>query len=281
MGLNKSSLNGNAEFEIVTDCKSERKKKAIGFGSKKNSTKLARSSVVELDFDTSTQSKSYTSNKPRSQYITEMSKMETESLKLAEESSLSTKRSKALILETHQIGNATANTLVEQTEQLEKVQDDLIYTGATLDKTDRLLHELHNPFVSKFTSHKRNSRENQLQSAKMKGKPGIVRDLDDGESGGKKSNEREELLEKSGKGEGKVERKNGMESTEERLRRLRVEQDEDLKEIGSTVGELKGLANRMNMELSHQNEMIDAIDHDTQVTQRRLKENTKRTKDLL
>ena len=71
-----------------------------------------------------------------------------------------------------------------------------------------------------------------------------------------------------------------MSETERRLYMLQQEQDDDLQDIGGVVGDLKGLALQMNTELTYQNEMLDAVNHDAEVVSRRLKDNNRKVKNI-
>jgi len=285
---------------MVSDSRSEREKNSANrlklFGTKKGKN----SNVVELDIvdDPNNQYTTY-GNKSRQEYVSEMTEMDREAIKVAEETSASTKRSKALVQQTRQVGIETNTKLSQQTQQLEKMQDDLIETNATLDKTDVLINKLENPFTHKFMPGPRKKKEDRMESAKAR--DGRIQDLDkveaeqnaEGQPGNvyeilvspdsKSRTKKEQLL--SPRDKAKLDRMRretaGMSETELRLYKLRMEQDEDIKEIGSTVGELKSLASNMNKQLTYQNEMIDNVQKDVTTVDRRLHTNNKRIKELL
>mmetsp|Transcript_16249 Transcript_16249/g.35229 ORF Transcript_16249/g.35229 Transcript_16249/m.35229 type:complete len:382 (-) Transcript_16249:313-1458(-) len=303
-----SRIGDDDEIEMVTDARAGGRKGKTGGGGgllKKKNAKLAaghKGGVVDLDLDSTdpntTSMGSHgraAAGRTRAQTTAQMSAMDREALRLAEESSESTKRSRAKVLETYEVGSATATKLSEQTEQLGRIQDDLIDTNASLDRADKIIHELDNPFTSKFTPAPKSKKENQLKSSKMRANGEFVRtpveevpvvQLDDLLSGKglppprSAAKEREELLGGSKGGRGSNSNGTGTNSTEERLRQLREEQDEDIRAIGSTVAGLKGMAIQMNAELKTQEELIEAVDHDTEVVNRRLQKNTRKVKQL-
>jgi len=318
-GSSASANGGNAkrhddgDIEMVVDARAgaaARKSKAGGGGLlKKKTTKLGagyKGGVVELDLDKATAATAGSHGnaaaaRTRSQTTSQMAAMDRSALQLAEQSSLATKRSRALVAQTYEVGSATATKLSEQTEQLGRIQDDLIDTNVSLDRADKLIHEIENPFTSKFTPGPKvgKKKENQLKSAKLRAdgqfvrtpvdEVPVVQSLDDLISGDnlptspreKRSTakEREALLGGANKKEA-ARREGEPMSTEERLRQLRQEQDEDIHAIGATVAGLKGMALQMNAELSTQEELIDAVEHDTEIVNRRLQRNTRKVKAL-
>ncbi|KAA8496622.1 Synaptosomal-associated protein 25-B [Porphyridium purpureum] len=298
------------EFEVVEDSRAKKQSTARGSlfgGGRRKARAAAAAAVVELDIVETTGSSKHTQyasygDKSRQEYVQELDAMDAEALRLAEDSALSTKRTRALVHETREVGTATATALNQQSEQLERIQDDLVETNATIDRTDKIIQKLASPWTYKLQPGARRKKEDQLKSSGMN--RGRVIDLDEstgleivsesvsprGSGGGKKKKdakvleqeEREALLSPRTRAKQEKIRKDTahMTETERRLYILEQEQDDDLNDIGKVVGDLKGLALAMNTELNYQTEMIVAVTHDAGVTSRRLKENNRKVKNI-
>jgi hypothetical protein len=246
--------------------------------------------------------------------LAQMSAAQLEALALssAQEGSEGTARALAMALETREIGVSTAQTMKQQTEQLERLGDEIEVVHAYLDKSDRVITKMSKPKIvrmfqlpkkdgkglDKMKGSKKDQAERDALKARglgvidvdgMSSKP--LADDDDDFAAKSVTDTREELFEVHDV------RKNGKRSKSSSaatkpsqsiqddysqystgVATAMRKQDQDLDQISGALNDMKTLANGMNAELTYQDKLITEIQDFTDETSRRTKDNTRRVK---
>lgn len=215
-----------------------------------------------------------------------------------------TKRALAMALETREIGGATAQRMREQTEQLEKMGENIEEVHDYLDKSEKIIDKMSKPkIVRMFTRDKKKGKgldklkagkRELAEREKLKASGlGAVELGDDGGSGGSDNENREELFTVTDAKKGKK-RKGKKGSPESGSRAVQEDysqytsgvasamraQDDDLDQISDALGDLKALADGMNSELGYQGKLIDEVQTFTEETSNRTKKHANRVNNI-
>jgi hypothetical protein len=255
------------------------------------------------------------SQKPRGygddQELEHMSAAELEALALAsaQTGSQGTQRALAMALETREIGVNTAHTMKQQTEQLERLGDEIEVVHDYLDKSDRVIDKMTKPkIVRMFQKTKkdgkgldkmRGSKKEQAEREALKARGLSTVDTDGmgserGDSAGV-STDRDELFEVQGvKKNGRRAKDSSSPTMSQTSRAIEEDysqystgvatamrkQDQDLDQISDALADMKSLANGMNAELSYQEKLITEIQDFTEETSRRTKDHARRVNQI-
>ena len=210
------------------------------------------------------------------------------------------------------VGIDTASKLHAQTQQLEKMSEDIEVVHDYLDKGERLIEKMSKPKIARMFmrskgkgKHLEKAKGSKKQKAKREelkrgGVAGLgieeMRAKDkQGEAVEMEELERNELLGGKAKGSGSVRRgrkgKNGNIRTANYnedysqystgVATALKEQDKDLDEISAALGDMKGIAEAMDKELAYQEGMIEQVGTFTTKTAVRTKENVRRVNKIL
>jgi hypothetical protein len=255
------------------------------------------------------------SHKPRGygddQELEHMSAAELEALALAsaQAGSQGTHRALAMALETREIGVNTAQTMKQQTEQLERLGDEIEVVHDYLDKSDRVIDKMTKPKIvrmfqktrkdgrglDKMKGSKKEQAEREALKARGLGSvdtDGMGSERGDSAAG---STDRDELFEVQGvKKNGKRAKDSSSASISQTSRAIEEDysqystgvatamrkQDQDLDQISDALADMKSLANGMNAELSYQEKLITEIQDFTEETSRRTKDHARRVNQI-
>jgi Snare region anchored in the vesicle membrane C-terminus len=247
--------------------------------------------------------------------LAQMSADQLEALALssAQTGSEGTARALAMALETREIGVSTAQTMKQQTEQLERLGDEIEVVHAYLDKSDRVITKMSKPKIvrmfqlpkkdGKGLDKMKGSKKDQAERDALKARGLGVIDVDgmsrnpladghdDDFAATSVTDPRDELFEVQDV------RKNGKRSKSSStaakpshsiqddyshystgVATAMRKQDQDLDQISGALTDMKTLADGMNAELTYQDKLITEIQDFTDETSRRTKDNTRRVK---
>jgi methyl-accepting chemotaxis protein len=246
--------------------------------------------------------------------IEQMTASELEALALsqAQAGHESTGRALKMALETREIGVATATTMKAQTEQLERMGENIEEVHDYLDKSERIIDKMSKPKIVRMFQRKKptgkgldkvraGKKENaEREQYKARGLGAV--DLDgmgggdgdgDGDGGGDDGG-REELLSVTGVSKkGRLGRSKAV-APPQSARGVREDysqytpgvasvmrkQDEDLDQVSDALGDLKALADGMNSELEYQGRLIEEVQDFTDETSRRTKDHARRVNQI-
>jgi methyl-accepting chemotaxis protein len=230
------------------------------------------------------------------------SELEALALSSAQAGHESTGRALKMALETREIGVATATTMKAQTEQLERMGQNIEEVHDYLDKSERIIDKMSKPKIVRMFQRKKpagkgldKARAGKKETAERErlkegGLGGV--DLDGMAGGGSDEDDggREELLTVTGVtkkgrlGKGKAaaspQSARGVQEDYSQyssgVATVMRKQDKDLDQISDALGDLKALADGMNSELGYQERLIDEVQDFTDVTSARTKDHARR-----
>lgn len=240
-----------------------------------------------------------------------MSASELESLALstAEEGKEGTSRALAMALETRQIGVATAETMKKQTEQLERMGDNIEIVHDYLDKSDRVIDKMSKPKIvrmfqrqkpmgkglknvkagRKDIAEREKLRQNGLDSVDLKSmqKPDedelactfdsvvdreeLLGDSQDSEKKGRQSKKKTSSAPQNSRAI-----KEDYSGYSSGVAQVLKQQDDDLDKISDALADMNALAKGMNSELDYQEKLINEVQNFTEETSIRTKEHARR-----
>lgn len=217
--------------------------------------------------------------------------------------------------EARQIGADTAQTMQNQTEQLEKMTEDLVDVNASLDKSERTIDKMNRPKIVRMFQIKRSKGkgldkvrpgEKELEERQKIRNEGLdsidVRamqkqeatvDMDDLEApvdsldGEGDSNKKNRLKLFGGKRTKSNEAANTPLQSSRRIQEdysgysdnvatVLRKQDDDLDKISDVLGDMKSMANAMNNELEYQAQVINDVQNMSEETSKRTRDNKNR-----
>lgn len=238
--------------------------------------------------------------------LEQMTAGELEMLALSEAQSgqESTGRALKMALETREIGVATATTMKAQTEQLERMGENIEEVHDYLDKSERIIDKMSRPKIARMFHRKKASgkgldkvragKKETAEREQLKERGLGAVDLDGMGGGGDDDDEggREELLAVTGVKKGRRGKKTEAPGQSARgvqedysqytsgVASVMRDQDKDLDQISDALGDLKSLADGMNSELSYQGQLIEEVQDFTDETSRRTKEHARRVNQI-
>jgi hypothetical protein len=246
--------------------------------------------------------------------LMQLSAAELEALALssAQAGTEGTARALAMALETREIGVTTAQTMRQQTEQLERLGDEIEVVHDYLDKSDRVINKMSKPKIvrmfqlpkkdGKGLDKMKGSRKDQAERDALKARGLGVVDIDGMSSdrpgaaarSAADDDPRDELFEVQDVRKNGKRSKASSSSAAESSRSLADDysqystgvatamrkQDQDLDQISGALADMKTLADGMNAELTYQDKLITEIQDFTDETSRRTKDNARRVKQI-
>jgi hypothetical protein len=248
------------------------------------------------------------------QDLEQMSAAELEALAIAsaQSGSQGTARALAMALETREIGVNTAHTMKQQTEQLERLGNEIEVVHDYLDKSERIIDKMSKPKLvrlfhmskkdgkglDKVKGSRRDHAERDALKAHGLDSVDVLDSLDgdgEGSAEGAKSEPRDDLLEvhdvkKNGKYFKPASSLSGVHPsrpTQEDYSQYSTgvatamrKQDQDLDQISDALADMKALADGMNAELTYQDKLITEIQDFTEETSRRTKDHARRVNQI-
>lgn len=234
--------------------------------------------------------------------------LEAAALEAAMEGKAGTRRALKLATEARETGVETAAALHKQTQQLEKMGEEIEVVHDYLDKSERIIDKMSKPKIVRMFQRKKpvgKGLDKVRTGKKARGEREGMRDagvgaldlgaMADGageeERNHMREAERDELLGGADKKRGGRFRKGkekpattvGARDIEEDysqytdgVAKVMREQDKDLDGIADAIGDMKMLAGAMNSELNYQNELIDEVQTYTEETRKRTKDHASR-----
>lgn len=237
--------------------------------------------------------------------VDQMTAGELEALALSEARSgkESTGRALKMALETREIGVATATTMKEQTEQLERMGENIEEVHDYLDKSERIIDKMSKPKLVRMFQRKKPAGKG-LEKARAGKKETAERehlkaggldavDLEAmGGGGDDGDDDREELLTVTSAKKGRRGKKTAGSPQSARgvqedysqyttgVASAMREQDKDLDLISDALGDMKALADGMNKELTYQGKLIEEVQDFTDLTSERTKNHARRVNQI-